>query len=268
MDSLHLEFQGNGLLNIEGVFEHMVHNHNQVDRCKVSRHLWRRQCQGNSFEREGASKCQEISIQVELLFLDTENRPAKDKQDFNIQFVLSCSAGWVSHPTHLDLMYTNRHFLVSVDPTGLAPGAHCAYITAHDATNPARGKLFEVPINVIRTEKLDMIPRPKVEHRETFQPGTIRRHFLEVPSGATWATFSAANMTKDMPGGSYCRVGAIYIMCSQESSCCTQSSCCPSWWSGLWSIIRCSAWRRTESGSILSLSMRPTPSLFLSNWVF
>ena len=132
--------QRNGLLNIEGVFEHMVHNHNQVEICKVCRHLWRRQCQGNSFEREGASKCQEISIQVELLFLDTENRPAKDKQDFNIQFVLSCSAGWVSHPTHLDLMYTNRHFLASVDPTGLTSGAHRAYITPHNATNPARGK--------------------------------------------------------------------------------------------------------------------------------
>ena len=52
---------------------------------------------------------------MELLFLDTENRPAKDKQDFNIQFVLSCSAGCVSHPTHLDLMNTNRHFLASVD---------------------------------------------------------------------------------------------------------------------------------------------------------
>jgi len=193
--------QGNGLLNIEGVFEHMVSNHNQVERdVRFAVTCGGGSAKGIHLRGKGASKCQEIPIKVEPLFLDTENRPAKDKQDFNIQFVLSCSAGWVSHPTHLDLMYTNRHFLVSVDPTGLAPGAHCAYITAHDATNPARGKLFEVPINVIRTEKLDMIPRPKVEHRETFQPGTIRRHFLEVPSGATWATFSAANMTKDMPG--------------------------------------------------------------------
>ena len=78
----------------------------------------------------------------------------------------SCSASRVSHPKHLDLMYINRHFLVSVDPTGLPPGPHCAFITAHDATNPARGKLFEVPINVIRTEKLEMIPRHHVEHED------------------------------------------------------------------------------------------------------
>ena len=56
----------------------------------------------------------------------------------------------MSHPSHLDLMYTNRHFLVKVDPTGLAPGAHQAFITAHDASSPDRGKLWEVPITVIR----------------------------------------------------------------------------------------------------------------------
>ena len=107
-------------------------------------------CRGGSangihLRGKGASKCQDISIQVELLFLDAENRPAKDKQDFNIQFVLSCSAGWVSHPTHLDLMNTNRHFLASVDPAGLTYGAHCAYITAHNATNSARGEIVQGP---------------------------------------------------------------------------------------------------------------------------
>ena len=50
----------------------------------------------------------------------------------------------MSHPSHLDLMYTNRHFLVKVDPTGLAPGAHQASIMALDASSPDRGKLWEV----------------------------------------------------------------------------------------------------------------------------
>jgi len=193
--------QGNGLLNIEGVFDHLVQNHGEMERdVRFAVTCSGKSDKGIHLRGKNAEKPQEIPVHVEPLFLDKNNRPAKDTQNFNIKFVFSCSAGWVSHPTHLDLMYTGRFFLVHVDPTGLAPGAHCAYITAHDATNPARGKLFEVPINVIKTEKMDLVPRPKVEHRETFHPGSIKRHFLEVPSGATWATFSAANLSKDISG--------------------------------------------------------------------
>jgi len=190
--------QGNGLLNIEGVFDHLLQNHLSIERdVRFAISCGGGSAKGIHLRGTTSEKSQEIPVKVEPLFLDHEHRSAKDKQEFNIQFVLSCSASWVSHPKHLDLMYTNRHFLVSVDPTGLPPGPHCAFITAHDATNPARGKLFEVPINVIRTEKLEMIPRPHVEHKEVFLPGTIRRHFIEVPSGATWATFTASNLSND-----------------------------------------------------------------------
>jgi len=193
--------QGNGLLNIEGVFEHLVQNQGEMERdVRFEVTCSGKKDKGIHLRGKSAEKSQEIPIHVEPLFLDKDNRPAKDTQEFNMKLAFSCSASWVSHPTHLDLMYTGRFFLIHVDPTGLAPGAHCAFITAHDASNPGRGKLFEVSINVIRTEKLDMLPRPKIEHRDTFQPGSIKRHFLEVPSGATWATFSAANMSKDISG--------------------------------------------------------------------
>jgi hypothetical protein len=42
----------------------------------------------------------------------------KDKLCFNLRLGLSCSASWVKHPEFLDLMYTDRIFLISVDPTG------------------------------------------------------------------------------------------------------------------------------------------------------
>ena len=44
-------------------------------------------------------------------------------------------APWVQHPDHLDLMYVTRHFLVHIDPKGLEPGAHSAYIKAYDVKN-------------------------------------------------------------------------------------------------------------------------------------
>ena len=39
------------------------------------------------------------------------------------------------------MMYTSRPFIVSVDPTGLPPCAHTAYVTtAHTPANPGAGK--------------------------------------------------------------------------------------------------------------------------------
>merc|ERR1712013_32468 len=147
-----------------------------------------------------ANRAQEIPIKVEPIFVDHNNRPAADKQGFNRQFVMTCSAPWVSHPTHLDLMYCARHFLVHVDPTGLTPGAHSAYIHAYDTTAPETGKVWEIAITVIKTEKLQTSPRMHVSHSNVFQPGTIKRHFLPVPTNATWATFTATNRTKEAQG--------------------------------------------------------------------
>ena len=116
-----------------------------------------------------------------------------------MQFVLTCSAPWVSHPQFLDLMFTARQFLVAIDPTGLAPGAHTAHISAHCPSNPGAGRLFEIPITVVRTEPLSSLtPSPRLEISKIFNPGNIARHFVKVPQGATWATFRLQNLTKDL----------------------------------------------------------------------
>ena len=193
--------QGHGLLNIEGAFNNLV-----ADKDSVSRDIqYAVSCGGGSdkgIHMRGleANRAQEIPIKVEPIFLDHNNRPAADKQGFNRQFVMTCSAPWVSHPTHLDLMYCARHFLVHVDPTGLTPGAHSAYILAYDTTAPEAGKVWEIAITVIKTEKLQTSPRMHASHSNVFQPGTIKRHFLPVPTNATWATFTATNRTKEAQG--------------------------------------------------------------------
>jgi len=193
--------QGNGLLNIEAAFSHLVTNCESQERdVRFAVNCGAASGKGIHLRGSPAEKKQEIAVKVEPLFLDSDNRPAKCKQTFNMKFALTCSAPWVSHPTHLDLMYTSRHFLVSVDPTGLPPGAHQTFIMAHDATNPGRGKLWEVAITVVRVEPIITLPRPRIEHKEVFQPGTIRRHFLSVPEGATWATFSIRNCSLDSSG--------------------------------------------------------------------
>ncbi len=71
-------------------------------------------------------------MKVEPVFLDSTSVPADLKIDFNVRLALTCNQQWVSHPAHVDLMHTTRHFVVSIDPTGLQPGAHSAYIKAYD----------------------------------------------------------------------------------------------------------------------------------------
>ena len=186
--------QGNGLLNIESAFSYLEKSSSSAARDVQ----FAVTCGGGSdkgihLRGVAALRSQEIPVKIEPLFLDPENRPAADKQTFNRQFVLTCSAPWVSHPTHLDLMYCSRHFLLQVDPTGLAPGAHSAYITAQDTAEPGAGKVWEVAVTVVRTEAVTACPRPRVSHTEVFQPGTIKRHFLAVPHASTWATFTARN---------------------------------------------------------------------------
>lgn len=41
-----------------------------------------------------------------------------------MSLVLVCSASWVQHPTHLEVMNLARAISIRVDPTGLFPGVH------------------------------------------------------------------------------------------------------------------------------------------------
>jgi len=193
--------QGNGLLSVEKAFNHSHDNAGNMERdVRFAVSCNSNGGKGIHLRGAAAEKAKEIPVKVEPIFLNPDERAANEKLDFNMKFVLTCSASWVSCPSHLDLMYTNRHFLVHVDPTGLPPGAHHTYIEAHDAHNPGKGKVWEVAINVIRAEQLELNPRPHVKHVNLFKPGTIKRHFLPVPSGATWAVFHIKNLAKGQPG--------------------------------------------------------------------
>ena len=49
--------------------------------------------------------------------------------------------------------------------SGLPPGAHSTFISAHDSACPEKGKLFEIPITVVRTEQLSTGLKPGVLHQ-------------------------------------------------------------------------------------------------------
>ena len=140
--------------------------------------------------------------------------------------VTSASNSWVKHPDHLDLMYVSRHFLVAVDPSGLPPGVHSAYVRAYDVTEANKGAVFEIPITVVKPEPLtlDAGPRPTFVvgtfpsvtsnaqggsgrqistysgQSVVFQPNNIRRHFLMVPDKATWAVIKVRSHESNTVG--------------------------------------------------------------------
>ena len=193
--------QGNGLLNIEKVLEHLQKNCKNPERdVRFAIGCGSSSDKGIHLRGPAADKSQEVGVKIEPFFLDNDNRKAEDKQNFNMKFVLTCSADWVSHPQYLDLMFTARHILVSVDPRGLSPGAHTAYVQAHDVTNPGAGRLWEIPITVVKTQPLELTPSPRFDVSKVFQPGNISRSFVKVPQGATWACFKANNVSKDIAG--------------------------------------------------------------------
>ena len=91
-----------------------------------------------------------LIFQVDPIFLDPDNVDGDLKVAFNMKFALTCSStinssvsnSWVKYPDHLDLMYVSRHFLVAVDPTGLPPGVHSAYVRAYDVTEPNKVSMY------------------------------------------------------------------------------------------------------------------------------
>lgn len=193
--------QGHGLLQIEGAFEHLTQYHNSPDRDVRFSVTCSNSHKGIHLRDFYEDKAVEIPIKVEPFFLDNDKRSNDDKVAFNLRFSLACSAPWVKHPKHLDLMFSARHFLVQVDPTGLEPGVHAAYVSAYDAQQPDKGALFEIPITVVRPEPLMNEPRPHVEHcNVTFAPGDIKRHFVKAPSGATWAQVKVVSEEKSATG--------------------------------------------------------------------
>ena len=59
--------------------------------------------------------------------------------NFNQRIAFGCSSAWVKYPKHVDVMYTARHFLIQIDPVGLEPGVHSAYVYGFDANEPDKG---------------------------------------------------------------------------------------------------------------------------------
>ncbi|MFK7959078.1 MAG: S8 family serine peptidase [Phycisphaerales bacterium] len=126
-------------------------------------------------------------VTIDPIFHEDEDH--RRRIEFAMDLELEPSADWIDVAPGLHMVHGGGGFEVRVDPTRLDPGVHAGRIDVYDAAGRARGPVTSVPVTVIRGERLDG-PRdedPRLERRLAFEPGTIRRTFVEIPDNARWA---------------------------------------------------------------------------------
>ncbi|XP_067127626.1 tripeptidyl-peptidase 2 [Centruroides vittatus] len=180
---------GHGLLQVEKAFEHLEKFSNCLEN-DIRFNITCGSGMNGIYLREShqLQRPSIINVTVEPIFLNDQNTDPKKKINFQLNLKLICDASWIHCSSHLNLNYTSRTFAVEVDPVGLPNGAHYTSIRAFDASCIEKGPVFEIPITVIKPQRFPVTPNWKLSFNDVLLvPGIIKREFLEVPVGATWA---------------------------------------------------------------------------------
>eukprot|EP00112_Aurelia_sp_Birch-Aquarium-sp1_P025902 Seg888.11 transcript_id=Seg888.11/GoldUCD/mRNA.D3Y31 product="Tripeptidyl-peptidase 2" protein_id=Seg888.11/GoldUCD/D3Y31 len=114
------------------------------------------------------------------------------KLNFDLRVCLVPSVSWISSPSHVALANSERTFMIKVNTDGLDHGAHYGEVHGFDLAHPNQGPLFRIPVTVIVPMSLEQNGNPSVleETLLRMKPGQMRRYFISVPQGATWADLS------------------------------------------------------------------------------
>ncbi|XP_051878296.1 LOW QUALITY PROTEIN: tripeptidyl-peptidase 2-like [Pristis pectinata] len=196
VDNVEVFAQGHGIIQIEKAYDYLSQNvsvkSSQLG-FNVKIYHWR-----GIYLREPAylSVPIDFSVSVEPLFPeDTDN---SEKIALQIHLALTCNATWVHIPSHLELMNQSRQVTVRVDARSLKEGLHYTEVLGYDTTAPGAGPLFRIPVTVIIPSRINSACEYKIEQKNVdFKPGEIRRQFIEVPQGATWAEISLTSRSED-----------------------------------------------------------------------
>ena len=140
----------------------------------------------------------------------------EDKVNFEVQVALKSTAAWCVVPSFLVLNASGKGFDLSVHPETLTQGtASFAEVLGFDATAPHLGPIFRFPVTVIKPLKVSPPSGTPGDFalslaKRTYQPGTIDRHFIAVPDGATWAELSFK--TREVSGAHMLVLHALQVL--------------------------------------------------------
>lgn len=179
--------QGAGMLQIDAAWDWLVANADAPDarmRYEVSVDGGRGILLREPHEVDGPHVTR---VSINPIFHRDE--PHDRRVAFAMDLEMETDASWIDTAATTHLVHQSRGFEVRVDPTRLEPGVHTTTIDVYDANGRDRGPVVQVPVTVIRGERIESESGtdPQLERRLTFDPGTISRTFVEVPADARWA---------------------------------------------------------------------------------
>ena len=152
-----------------------------------------------------------VNVFVQPKFhVDCDN---EEQVKFEVQMILTSSAAWCVVPRYMVLNSQGKGFDLVVDPATLPEGeAHFCEILGCDANQPHLGPLFRFPVTVIKPRKVSPGDFKLSMPQRTYMPGTLDRHFVAVPEGATWAELTFK--TREVEGSHTLVLHALQVLAS------------------------------------------------------
>ncbi|XP_007891027.1 tripeptidyl-peptidase 2 [Callorhinchus milii] len=188
--------QGHGIIQIEKAYDYLT-QHAAVKSTSLGFNIKISQWRG-IYLREPAYLSVPIDLCVCVEPVFPENTENNEKIALQLHCALTCNASWVHIPSHLELMNQSRQVTVRVDARGLKEGLHYTEILGYDTTATGAGPVFRIPVTVIIPSRVGEASEYKSEHKNVnFRPGEMKRHFIEVPHGATWAEINMVSKSED-----------------------------------------------------------------------
>ena len=177
--------QGNGMLQVDSAYEHLVNYENDEHR-DVYFDMRGPGNERGAYLREPFENNQTTERRVAITPHFHEDAPSRKKVDFEMRLRLEASEPWVQAAEFVNLVYGGDQTDVRIDPTGLPAGAHYAEVVAYDADKPERGALCKYPITVVKGHEVEAADNYVWRETITSEPGDLNKWMFSIPNGATW----------------------------------------------------------------------------------
>lgn len=188
INGVEVQAQGNGLVQIDKAFDYLTKYHDvQENSVRFNIICGSANARGIYLRTKLHRDVHNIKVSIEPYFFNHENIAHDKKIYFNMKFVLTCSADYVTYPSHLDMSNAARMFGVKINTGGLTEGVHSTFILAYDVNCIEKGPVFRIPITIIKPHEVNDCKNVVKYKNVTFKPNTIVRHYYVVSNNATWA---------------------------------------------------------------------------------